>query len=272
MLVFISIIIILLFVVLIMLLSALSSFDRNVATLLTHSKPLNKRFLLAEIAHLPKPVKSYFNHVLTDGQPYISYLQIKHKGRFKTGIDKAWESIEGVEYFTVEKPGFVWKGRTKNFTALDQYVNRKGNLKVFLFFFLPVVNGNGNEFSQGELLRWLGECVWFPTALLPNENLNWEPIDDYTAKLVYRHKDVLVYYMVTFNEAHEIIQLMTQRYMGNNELETWVGKLSNYKRVNNMLIPATIKASWKLDNGDFNYAVFYLNEVAYDLSKNSITV
>lgn len=265
MIIFISIIMLVILIVLIALVVALNSFNTNVKTLFQQSDRLDKMvFHCKQLSGLPMPVQLYFRHVLKDGQPYINYARLQHQGRFKTAVDAKWKPISGEEYFTAKKPGFIWKGKIGQFTAIDSFIDGEGSLKVYLFSVLRMANGQGTKFSQGELLRWLGESVWFPTALLPNEYLHWEPINDHQAKLVFAYKKLVVYYIVTFNDTHEIIQMETMRYMGGKELKTWIGKMSNYKSRNDIMIPTTIQAAWKLDEQEFTYAVFYLNQIEYN--------
>jgi hypothetical protein len=266
MIVFIYIVLGIILMVLIALVTALNSFDMNVKDLFQQSEKGDlKVYHPEQLSALPMPVQDYFRYVLKDGQPYINQVRLKHNGRFKTSLEAKWKSIEGEEYFTVNQPGFIWKGKMGNFTAIDRFIDGQGSLQVYLFSIFRIANGKGSKFSQGELLRWLGECTWFPTALLPNDYLHWEPMNEHQAKLVFTYKKLLVSYIVTFNDTHEIIQLETSRYMGDNNLETWIGKLSNYRTFNNVVIPATIQAIWKLEHQDFIYAVFYVNQIEYNI-------
>jgi len=240
-------------------------FRKEVKELFSQSKSnSDKTFSYKQLVGLPEPVKRYFKHVLKEGQPYISYARLKHDGLFKTGQDKEWVSIEGEQYFTTQKPGFIWKGTTSLFTARDRYISDKGRLLVSLFSLFPIADGQGEKFDQGELLRWLGESVWFPTNLLPSERLQWTPIDKMTAKLTVNYNGLSVFYIVTFNNKGEITQLGTKRYMGDENLETWIGKLTDYQEINGILIPCTIEAIWRLKTGDFSYATFHVEELEYN--------
>lgn len=228
-------------------------------------KVSRKTFTHDTVANLPDPVQRYFKHVLSEGQPYINYVRLRHIGQFKTDLNGNWLPITGEEYFTTTYPGMIWKGNTKWFTAYDSLISGKGKLTVYLLSILRIVNGHGIKYSQGELLRWIGESVWFPTNLLPTENLQWSAIDSHTARLTYTCKKFSMHYLVTFNDVGEITQLETKRYMGDKNLETWIGKLSGYERYNRILVPTAIEAIWKLQNQDFPYARFKITALEYNI-------
>lgn len=266
MILFIFLIVIIFFIITLSLIAAMNSFDNNLTMLLGEKAALQGRhYGLQQLQKLPEPVRKYFENILHDGQPYIHFVRLKHDGRFRTGINGDWIPITGEEYFNARHPGFLWRGRTKFFTAVDSYIGRTGNLKVYLFSFMRIINSSGPKISQGELLRWLGESVWFPTALLPDEHLHWEPIDAHHALVICTYANLMVYYTVTFNQMFEISMLETSRFKGNGQQEHWIGQLSEYKRINNVSIPTRIKATWQLFEGSFEYADFTLKEIAYDV-------
>lgn len=243
----------------------LKHFDKEVVKLFGHSKSItDKVFSYDQLSSLPEPVQRYFRHCLKNGQPYINSARLLHSGQFKTDLKKNWVDIKGEQYFTTAKPGFIWKGKTKMFTARDMYIADTGRLVVSLFSLFNIVDGHGEKFNQGELLRWLGESVWFPTNLLPSKNLQWFPINHSSAKLTFNYNNLSVFYIVTFNDKDEIAEIETERYMGDANLEKWVGQLTNYKEINGVIIPTTIEALWRLKEGDFSYVNFNLEKIEYD--------
>ncbi len=240
-------------------------FSKQVKELFAQTKNISdQRFYKDQLDSLPEPVQRYFKHILKEGQPYISYARIKHEGQFKANLDKGWINITGEQYATTEKPGFIWKGTTSMFVARDMYISDQGRLVVSLLSLFKVVNAKGEQYDQGELLRWLGESVLYPTNFLPNERLEWLPIDSTSAKLTFNYKKLSLFFKITFNEIGEIIEMETKRYMGEKKLETWVIKATNYKELNNVLIPTTFDVLWRLDKGDFSYAKFIITEVEYN--------
>ena len=224
-----------------------------------------KTFSYDQLEGLPAPVQRYFKHVLPQGQPYVESVRLKHDGRFKSGVDKDWTDIKGEQYFTSATPGFLWVGKTSLFTARDMYICDKGRLVVKLFSLVKVVDEKGSHVDQGELLRWLGESVWFPTNLLPRKNLEWSPINDTSARITYSHNGISVYLDVFFNENDEIVRLETERYMEKNRLEKWSGELSDYREVNGIKIPMHIQASWDLKEKTHTYADFQIQNIEFDV-------
>ena len=177
-------------------------FKRESNLLLAHTKDISaKLFHYDQLAGLPLSVQRYFKLVLQDGQPYISNVSFKHNGQFKTGLDKGWINITGEHFATMERPGFIWKGTTAMFTALDMYIEDKGRLVVSLFSLYNIVDAKGENYNQGELLRWLGESVLYPTSLLPSDRLKWSTIDAQHAKLIFIYNRMSLPFTITFNEA-----------------------------------------------------------------------
>jgi len=244
------------------------TFNKEVAELFSQAADLlNKTFRYEQISGLPKPVQRYFRHVLREGQSYISTVRLTHDGRFKQDQAKEWVNIKGEQYFTAERPGFIWKGKTSLFTARDMYIADKGKIIVSLFSLFAVVKGEGQQYDQGELLRWLGESVWFPTNLLPSDRLQWIPVDSESAELKFDYNGLSLAYKVSFNQEGEITQLETKRYMGEDNLETWIGRVSEYQEINGMIIPMKIEAIWRLETGDFSYARFNVTKIEYGVTE-----
>ena len=241
-------------------------FDKQVKELFAQSKSISdQRFHKKQLDSLPEPVQRYFNHILKERQPYISYARIKHEGQFKADLKKGWMNIKGEQYATTEKPGFIWKGTTAMFVARDMYISNQGRLLVALFSVYNIVDGKGKEkYDIGEILRWLGESILYPTNFLPSERLQWIPIDSNTAKLTFNYNGLSLFFKITVNEIGEITEMETKRYYGEENLETWVIKATKYKELNNVIIPTTFDVLWRLDKGDFSYAKFNITEVEYD--------
>lgn len=218
----------------------------------------------SQLARLPAPVQRYFRHVLHEGQPYLRGLRLRHGGQFKTDLKKNWLAIAGEQYITADPPGFIWQGTTRWFTARDEYVAGRGSLTVRLLGALPVVHGWGPHFDQGELLRWLFESTWLPTALLPSEQVAWTAIDDHSAQLTLTHQGKSVSCLARFNDQDELEECEALRYMDEATQRPWIGCFAQYRRWHGVLVPSVGEASWVVDGQRQPYARFVVQELEYE--------
>lgn len=221
----------------------------------------SKLFNSTMIKNIPKPVQKYFNFCLSENQPFISYVRLKHGGRFKPQ-DK-WMNIKGEEYFTTENPGFVWYGKVPLVSAKDLFYNGKGNLVIKLLSFIKIVDEKGPEINQGEMLRWLAEAPCFPTALLPSDKIHWKTIDNSSSKVIFTYKDLQVEGIFHFAESGEIKRFTAMRYR-DKILENWTGYYNDYKTVDGLKIPFHLEVEWNLESGDLQYADFIINEIKFN--------
>ena len=64
----------------------------------------------------------------------------------------------------------------------DAYVAGEGVLHAALFGLITVADLRGTpEMAEGELMRFLAEAAWYPTALLPSQGVRWDAMDDTSA-------------------------------------------------------------------------------------------
>jgi hypothetical protein len=218
----------------------------------------------AQLAGLPAPVQRYFRRVLHDGQPYLRSVRLRHTGKFKTALDSDWGAISGQQYITADPPAFIWQGTTALFVARDEYVGGRGCLLVRLLGLIPIMYGHGPRYDQGELLRWLGESAWLPTALLPSEQVSWIARDEYSATLTLTYRGQVISYLVRFNEQNELEQCEAERYENDTTLLPWVGRFSEYRTLNGVHVPTVAEASWVIDGRRQPYAHFRVQELAYN--------
>jgi hypothetical protein len=199
-------------------------FNKQIKELFSQSKNIsNRKFSDEQLADLPTPVQWYFKHVLKEGQPYISYIRLKHYGQFKTGLKRIELILPLNSRLPPKNLALFWKGTTSVFVVRDMYLSDEGGLIATILSTVNIVDIHGKQqYNESELLRWLGESVWFPTNLLPSENLRWTGIDTLSARLTLNYKGLSLFYNISFNYKGEIIQMETKRYMGEKRVETWI--------------------------------------------------
>jgi len=229
-----------------------------------HANTSNGRnFMSQDLNGLPIPVKKYLKKTIPEGQQYIHFVELKQIAYFRMSEgSKKWLPLKATQHFTTDPPGFVWDAKIKmapliTTRVLDMYNQGAGILYAKLLNTFTVANASGaKELDTGELVRYLAESVWFPTALLPSQSTKWEAIDDNTAIAILKDGNNEVSLKFYFNNEDEITEVTSKRYRlvnGVYKLVSWTGYFSNYQRRNGILIPLEGKVEWNLHQGSFAY-------------------
>jgi hypothetical protein len=232
-----------------------------------------------ELAELPAPVQRYFAFagVLDHAPVRLAYM--RHGGTFRASVDGAWMPIVGEELFSVNPPGFVWKGVINMapgvaVTARDYYIAPRGNMLIRALGLVTIDDAKGPAVDQGSMMRYFAEIAWLPTALLPGPHVQWKAIDDTTARLIVsdaEHREELT---VAFDAEGWIVSITSPARTfksGNVErVAPWGGVYSDYREVDGLQIPFSAEVIWHFPEGDLSYARFELTEVLFDAAAAAV--
>lgn len=210
-----------------------------------------------ELDSLPEPVQQFFRTVLTPGQPVVSAVTIEHVGTFNTGEKgEQWKSFRSRQRVVIRRPGFVWDARVQFAPGVavyvhDAYVAGRGILTAKLFGLLKLMDvPDTPALAEGELMRFLAESAWYPTALLPSQGVQSEAVDATSAKATLRDGNISVTMLFRFHEEGWIDSIRVEargRLAENKVIPTpWEGRWSSYERRHGMLIPTEGEVAWLL--------------------------
>jgi len=248
---------------------------RVVADLLAISSPESDRvFRNDDLEGLPEPVQGYLAHVLTEGQPYVRTVRLQQSGEFRLGDAAApWKPLSATQHFTVDPPGFVWDARVEMVPlvpvrVLDMYTAGEGALRAKILSSITVASAESSpELDSGELMRYLAEAVWLPTAFLPGEGVDWVPIDEQSARATVEHRGTTASLVFHFNGRNEVERVFAEERFrevdGTFEPTAWTGHFSNYQSRNGLLIPIDGEVEWNLPGGDLSYFRGQLGEIEH---------
>jgi hypothetical protein len=236
---------------------------------------IDKKEILTEekIINLPPIVQKWLRNSGAVGKEIIHTVRLKQKGQMKMKPEQEkWYEANAVQYFTVDNPAFIWKVKVDMmplvfFTGRDKFSDGKGNMLIKVLSLFNVVNASDNEkINQGTLQRYLGETIWFPTAVV-SPYIKWEEIDSLSAKATMTYKGTSGSAVFTFNENGDFVKFSAMRYKDSDEkaqLKEWIITLSDYKVYDGIKIPVKGEATWKLDNGDFTWYKLKIYDVEYN--------
>ena len=222
---------------------------RSMANLVT---PANAAINQKALASAPAPVARYLSRALTDGQTKVTSARFEQAGDFRVG--DAWYPFRARQEFSVEPAGFVWDAhiamsRLMPVLVRDSYVGGAGSMRGEVLAVYPLVNqANRPELDAGALQRFLAESVWFPSALLPRQNLTWEPIDARRAKATLTDRHTTVSLEFRFNDDGDVTEIFApDRFAENHgryEPKPWIVRCSEYELHAGMRIPALCEVAW----------------------------
>lgn len=186
---------------------------------------------------LPAPVQRYLRAVNLHNRARVQRVRFTQSGVFRIREEPPrWESFTAEQTVTTEPPGFVWKakirmGRVLSVRVVDAYQNGAGFLRARLLGIVPLAKAEGPEADEGELMRYLSEAVWYPSALEPDTRLRWHLVDDRAAVAVFRDCDHEVALKFSFGGDGLVFRVDGDRFRtekGGYRKRPWTAYCSNY--------------------------------------------
>ncbi|MBU1099523.1 MAG: hypothetical protein KKA84_03885 [Bacteroidetes bacterium] len=224
------------------------------------------------IQHLPSPVQKYLKYAGVVGKERIRCTRLKQRANIKMSPESSGFNHTAVQYFTSEKPAFVWLADMSLFPGFsmmvrDKCIEGKGEMLGKLFSLFPVVFAEGPKINQGALARYVGEMVWQPSAFL-EEYCKWEEIDSSSARVKVSVSGVEVNGVFTFGDEGKIETFVCPRWKGTDgeEMSTYVNYFLEYKNFSGYKVPSRGQAVWReKDGSEFIYWDGCVTEVEYNI-------
>lgn len=224
----------------------------------------NKSFKLDDLNDLPKPVKIYLGKVLPVGLHKIGSVALEQKGKFNVGKEQpSWFDFSAQQQVSISNSSFIWDAKINffpgiSFFVIDAYLQGYGLLKVKLMGLFPLIKKeNIPAIDRSELIRYLAEAVWYPTALLPGNNLKWQALDDSSAIAHLINKDIEIALQFNFNRdgfVESVISHDRARTVADEYIPTsWIGYWDDYRNEDGMLIPHKGEVAWIIDDSVKTY-------------------
>ena len=228
-----------------------------------------------EIVDLPEPVQRYFKAVLQDGQAIATEVELSQHGQFHMNeTETKWHKFTATQLVTTQSLGFDWDAKIEmipfvNVFVHDTYLLGEGTLQASILGLFTVAKmHNTPELNSGELLRFLAETVWYPTALLPSQGLVWEAIDQHSSRATLTDGKTTASVVFQFDAEGLITSMRADarcyRVVGDKSMfMPWVGNFREYAICNGMRIPLEGEVGWEHPEGLRLYFKGKITEISY---------
>jgi hypothetical protein len=231
-----------------------------------------------EFEDLPAPVRRYLAAVLPAEQTAIGTVRIAQRGQFRLGdVDSPWRPLEATQYVATTPPGFVWDAEIDvaplvPARVVDAYEDGRGSLQATLLSTVTVADAEQTpELDRGELLRYLGEAVWYPTALLPRNGVSWEPIHDRAARATIEDGETTASLTFYFGPDDLVTRIVGERPRrrddGSYEQTRWTGHWREYEERNGVVVPTRGEVAWNFPDRTLTYWRAQVESIEYDVGR-----
>jgi hypothetical protein len=234
-------------------------------------KESSKTIDYEDIKTLPYTVKNWLINSNIVGKEVINTVRLKQEGRMRTTKNGNWMPITAEQYFSLDKPGFIWTADVKmaplvHLSGVDTFKAGKGKMKIKILSLFPVVDAEGPEIDSGSMMRYLAEMMWFPSASL-NPYIKWHEIDRNSVKATMTYKGISASGVFYFNDNGDIIRFMGKRYRdvnGKYILCDWGGINKEFKEFEGIRIPSKSDVTWFEEDGKFKWFEIEITELQYN--------
>jgi len=127
------------------------------------------------------------------------------------------------------------------------------------------------EVAAGELMRFLGEAAWYPTALLPSQGVRWQPVDDHSPLATLVDGSVSVSLVFQFGSDGLIETVRSERRIRVVDARSvptpWLGRWSDWQKLNGVRVPTRGEVAWLPPGGPLPYWRGELTGIRYEVMR-----
>jgi len=232
----------------------------------------------ATLDGLPSPVQRYLRTVLLAGQPLITAVTVVHEGTFNLGTTTdRWRPFTSTQRIVIRRPGFYWDAAIRLAPGLpvrvrDAYILGEGVLQASLLGVWAVMDAPPSPgLAHDELMRFLAESAWYPSALLPGQGVSWDAVDAQSARATLTDGTISTSLLFRFAEnglVESVYAADRGRTVDGREIPTpWEGRWSDFETRQGMRIPMTGEVAWLLPDGPKPYWRGRIRRIAFDFAR-----
>ena len=229
-------------------------------------------FTEEEIIHLPAPIQKWLKVSGAVGQEKARTVALKQSFQMKLKPEqKKWKHAVTQQFFNAEKPAFIWTVRLKmapfiSVLGRDKFIDGKGEMQMTLNGLFNLGKETGEKMDEGTLQRYLGETVWFPSAMV-SPYISWQELDKNSARATMNFKGTTGTGTFYFNNEGFFEKFIALRYMGNAadaKRYEWIISAQEHAEFNGIKIPSKMETTWMLESGPWTWLKLEITDIRYN--------
>jgi hypothetical protein len=239
--------------------------ERKIITGLLPATPAKATFALAQIAHLPEPVRRYFTHAIAPGTVLAQGVAFETQGRIKFGQDEWWPYT--AQQLLVPACGFIWAATARKswwrISGSDSYHAGQGWMRWSMLGWFPVLRTGGAEVTRSAAGRLALESILVPSSLL-DPAVQWEVNSPNTITALLDVQGQTCALGLVLTETGAVAKVRGLRWgptsSGKYDSLVFGIDVERESSSDGFTIPGVFKAGWELDGGP-NQNLFFEAEL-----------
>lgn len=225
-----------------------------------------------DLEPLPPLVQNYLRRVGVVGKPHVQGFRARFHGRFRNGIDAPWMNISSEQHNFVNPSArlFLMESSLKGipFDGYHSFTGDAARMQIRVAALYDVVDARGPEMNQGETVTVFNDlCVMAPAALL-DVPVRWTAAGAHSVRGEFTRGSQTVSAVLTFDAEGDLVDFVSEdRFLSADGKSyrrlPWSTPMRGHRDFGGVRLPEQGTVAWKLPEGDFTYAEFVLEEIAY---------
>ena len=214
-----------------------------------------------EEAALPEPVRRWVAAALVDVPDEPALVRLEQRFAMDLGGGR-WRPGTAVHLAAVDRPGFCWWAEVDLAPLVvahveDSLVDDRGLLDARALGIVPVAHEEGEATTRGELLRWLAELPWTPSAVTAAPGLRWRSVAPDVVEVTAEAGGVTEAVRLRFDPDTAMPVAAEAdarpRTEGDRTVERpWRGTFTDVDVVGGVRLPRRGEVAWQLDDGSWS--------------------
>lgn len=228
----------------------------------------------ADLAPLPAPVAGYLRYAGVVGRPRAENVFAEFHGQLRAKPDGGWldAQIEQRNFFGTRARYFYLEATMYGLPVRAYHRNAAGTatMEVKALSLFSLVDARGPEMNTSETVTMLNDmCVLAPASLI-DPGLRWEPVDATSARVSFENAGNRVSAVLLFDAEGKLASFYSDdRFLSSDGKAytryRWTTPLSDYQDFGGIKLAKHGVASWRMPNGELEYARFDLQRVRYNV-------
>ncbi len=224
---------------------------------------------VADIAHLPPPVRRYIALTGSIGRPVVTEITLRFEATMydAPGAPGMTGPVTQYERFDLPRRLFLMTTQMKGLpvAVLHDFDSDHATMRVRLAGLVNVVDIGGPELTRAETVTILNDLCLFAPSRLIDPRQTWTEIDDTRAKVAFTLGPNTVSAELVFNEAGELVDFISDdrgalEKDGTLHIQRWTTPMTSYADFGGWRLASEGDAIWHRPEGPFVYGHFRLTE------------